>query len=417
MSRQAIVVGAGLAGLVAAIRLAQEGRDVAVYAAGHGALPLAPGVIDVLGYSAAPVASPQSELPAFLAAHPGHPLGRLGSGVLEASCSWFLKLAAPLGYQGSPQRNLFLPSAVGALRPTALVPETMAAGDLSRGGSVLIVGIRGYRDFYPQLVADNLTAAGVRSGAPIHARAVEVGMPGDANGLRPQLLARRLEEDRVRADLVSSIRLELAAEEVVGLPALLGLQHSHRVWSDLQDRIGKPVFEIPTLPPSVSGLRLQALLISVLRRAGGSLVVGATVVGARAAGGRVTALVVAGPGRQVEVRADHFVIATGGVATGGIVVDRGEAAREVVFGLPVGGGDAQAERATQYLGPHPADRLGLSVDLSLRPVGALGEPVYSNLHAAGAILGGAEPWREKSGNGTSLATGYAAAAAILGESN
>jgi len=42
-----------------------------------------------------------------------------------------------------------------------------------------------------------------------------------------------------------------------------------------------------------------------------------------------------------------------------------------------------------------------------------GEPVYENLHAAGATLAGAVPWREGSGNGLSLASGYAAASAIL----
>ena len=39
--------------------------------------------------------------------------------------------------------------------------------------------------------------------------------------------------------------------------------------------------------------------------------------------------------------------------------------------------------------------------------------MYANLHAAGAILGGAIPWKEKSGTGISVATGYAAAEAIL----
>ena len=41
------------------------------------------------------------------------------------------------------------------------------------------------------------------------------------------------------------------------------------------------------------------------------------------------------------------------------------------------------------------------------------EPVYENLHAVGATLAGAVPWREASGNGISLASGYAVAEAIL----
>ena len=39
--------------------------------------------------------------------------------------------------------------------------------------------------------------------------------------------------------------------------------------------------------------------------------------------------------------------------------------------------------------------------------------MYANLYAAGAIIGGAVPWREKSGTGISIVTGYAAAEAIL----
>ena len=42
-----------------------------------------------------------------------------------------------------------------------------------------------------------------------------------------------------------------------------------------------------------------------------------------------------------------------------------------------------------------------------------GTITYQNLHVAGATLAGAVPWREGSGNGLSLATGYAAASAIL----
>jgi glycerol-3-phosphate dehydrogenase subunit B len=41
--------------------------------------------------------------------------------------------------------------------------------------------------------------------------------------------------------------------------------------------------------------------------------------------------------------------------------------------------------------------------------------VHPNVHAAGALVAGAVPWRELSGNGLALATGLAAADAILEE--
>jgi glycerol-3-phosphate dehydrogenase subunit B len=47
----AVVIGAGTAGLVAATRLAQEGASVCVLAKGIGSTHLAPATIDVLGYA------------------------------------------------------------------------------------------------------------------------------------------------------------------------------------------------------------------------------------------------------------------------------------------------------------------------------------------------------------------------------
>jgi glycerol-3-phosphate dehydrogenase subunit B len=66
-----------------------------------------------------------------------------------------------------------------------------------------------------------------------------------------------------------------------------------------------------------------------------------------------------------------------------------------------------------YLDEQPLDRVGVAVDDLLRPTDGDGSALYENLHAAGAALAGAAPWREASGNGLSLATGYAAAGAIL----
>ena len=64
-------------------------------------------------------------------------------------------------YVGSLERNVLLPTAVGALRPAALMPATMAAGDMRLGGPVLLAGFRELRDFFPPLAAANLAAQGV----------------------------------------------------------------------------------------------------------------------------------------------------------------------------------------------------------------------------------------------------------------
>ena len=58
-------------------------------------------------------------------------------------------------------------------------------------------------------------------------------------------------------------------------------------------------------------------------------------------------------------------------------------------------------------------RAGVAVDADQRPLDASGSRLFENVLVAGATLAGAEPWREKSGDGLSLATGHRAAGFIL----
>jgi glycerol-3-phosphate dehydrogenase subunit B len=102
------------------------------------------------------------------------------------------------------------------------------------------------------------------------------------------------------------------------------------------------------------------------------------------------------------------VLATGGFAAGGLELDSHWRAREVALGLPVSGVPSEERFLPEYFGDHPMGRAGVAVDRELRPEG------HENVRVAGATLAGAQPWREKSGDGISLATGFRAAELILG---
>src|SRR5262249_27683869 len=120
-------------------------------------------------------------------------------------------------------------------------------------------------------------------------------------------------------------------------------------------------------------------------------------------------------GRPVAYRAGSFVLATGGFASGGLGLDASGRIREAVFDLPLSGvpGANEPRLASEYFDDHPISRAGVAVDEKMRAVNGGSEPVYENLHVIGAALAGAVPWREASGNGISLASGFAAAEAIL----
>jgi glycerol-3-phosphate dehydrogenase subunit B len=416
MSYDAVVIGVGLAGLTAALRLAEEGQRVLVVAKGVGATHLAPASIDVLGYDDGPVESPERALSKFAAANAGHPYRRLPVELIRASLEWFVARLGDHGYRGGLEQNFLLPTAVGAAKPTALVPAAMAAGDLRAGGRFVFVGFRGLKDFYPAYLVENLARARLPGDASVSARAVELAPPlGGEGDVSSVGFARRFDRPEFRESVLRELKGLLMPGEIVGFPAVLGLEHAAEVLHELQTGLGHHVFEVPTLPPSVQGLRLYETMTAALRRAGARLVVGSTVTGFESGGGRLEGVTAETAGRPLAYRAGSFVLASGGFASGGLELGSSWTVRETVFDLPLAGvPEAKDARfAPDYFDDHAISRAGVAVDEKLRPVNGEGTAVYENLHVAGATLAGAVPWREASGNGLSLATGYAAASAIL----
>jgi anaerobic glycerol-3-phosphate dehydrogenase len=87
-----------------------------------------------------------------------------------------------------------------------------------------------------------------------------------------------------------------------------------------------------------------------------------------------------------------------------------------VLDLPLSGLPDQAHPPTPrfvgtYLDEQPLARVGIAVDAELRAEGA------ENVIVAGAALPGAAPWREGSGEGIALASGYRAAQLLAAQSH
>ena len=399
-----VVIGAGTAGLVAGARLAEAGAAVCVIAKGVGSTHLAPGTIDVLGYAPERVDAPADGIASLAAARPDHPYALLGIDSVTAAADWFLATAAdgPLAgyaYVGSLERNLLLPTAVGVLKPSALVPETFAAGDSKGLGRLAVVGLAPLRDFHAGLCAGNLRAAG------IEATAINIDVKLDRADANTLGFARLFDDPGWRAGLSARLAPLIKSVDQVALPAVLGLRDPHAVLSELEEQLGRPVFEIPTLPPSVPGMRLFEILHHALRAAGGKLVIGAGVVSHQRTDERVVSVDTATAGSDTTYEADAFVLATGGFHSGAIAIDSHWQAEEVVLRLPLTGvpGSDQRRFVPSYFDEQPLARCGVAVDSELRAQGA------ENVIVAGASLPGSVSWREGSGEGIALASAFRAA--------
>jgi glycerol-3-phosphate dehydrogenase subunit B len=417
----AIVIGAGLGGLATALRLAEGGWRVTVLSKGLGGLPLSQGTVDVLGYAPDRVAAPLDAVEALAVARPVHPYAAIGRAAVAAGVAW-LRDRLPDLLTGDPAVNVVLPTAVGALRPTALVQFSMAAGDLAQGRALAIVGPRQLKDFTPELCAANLARQQI-GGRPIRAAAYRIDLaarPGEADSSALNY-ARGLDRPEFRRTFAAAVQGVIGDEEAVGLPALLGLT-DRTAWREVEALIGRPVFEIPLPPPSVPGLRLNDALTALAKAAGVRVVLGSQVVGATAEAGRLTAVTLHQAGRDQAWAADQFVYAPGGFESGAITLDSRGVLSERVFGLPLAGaGGADGEPADldrlitgDYWRDQALFAVGVAVDPAMRPTGPDGGPVFANLRAVGSLLAGATRWSEKSGEGIALGSAWAAADAILG---
>ncbi|NJB67476.1 glycerol-3-phosphate dehydrogenase subunit B [Desulfobaculum xiamenense] len=413
-----MVVGTGVAGMAATVFAVSRGLRVAQTGV-TGETAYTSGVMDVMGVH--PVSrkhlwtDPFAAVQAVAADIPGHPYAHVAVERVRAAMDEFIGFfrEAGLDYRTAGDRNTDVLTAMGTFKRTYAVPESMWAGvEAARDRKpCLFVGFRGLKGFSPRLLA---TVQGKRWPGLRHA---VVEFPGceETGELYPQQLAQALEFSGNREELAAAIRPHLGDAAAVGLPAVLGIYRTREVMDDLGERLGVPVFEIPSLPPSVPGLRLKEAYDEQVTRRGVSLFRQKKVLTARF--DEASDEFVLGVGfNEVEytVHARSVILATGRFLGGGLYAGRREIS-ETVFELPV---VQPAERdewhGTDFLRAegHPVNRAGVETDDSFRPVDAEGRPLFERLHACGSILAHQDWMREKCGCGVSVVSAFTAVEAL-----
>jgi glycerol-3-phosphate dehydrogenase subunit B len=115
--------------------------------------------------------------------------------------------------------------------------------------------------------------------------------------------------------------------------------------------------------------------------------------------------------REQRHTARRWVLATGGVAGGGLRAEPTGELCETALGLPVRAPAGRADWFAQRFlaeGGHPVFSAGVAADSRLRPLDAAGRVVYENVAVAGSAIAGFDPIREGCLEGVAVATGFAA---------
>ncbi len=425
MRYDCVIIGGGLSGLTCGIRLAEKGARCAVISTGMSALHFSSGSIDLFGNEGEGkiVFRPFEFLEAFIGSNPLHPYARCGSSRVREALFYFrdqLDLE-DIDLYNNDDANHFHVTTLGTLKPTFFSQRSVFNEKIrlafEKKSKIAALNFEGYRDFYPELAVINLKRNVLFRNIEISSGKILYPDYGDPQRnpfeYRSIDIARIFDTERYLEDLAAQIRTAAGDAAFAAMPAFLGITNFKRHHQLLQQLTGLLIYEIPTLPPSILGMRIDNALKSRFAALGGVYIAGDTVRGGTIAGGRLDSVFTENGGSSA-LYAGSFVLASGSFFSGGLVSEFSRV-REPVFGLRVYSHAERSKWHAQEFFPrsgHPFLEFGVETDERFNPLTDDGQRL-GNLYCTGALLPHYNPIREGSGGGVAVSTGYRAAELIL----
>jgi glycerol-3-phosphate dehydrogenase subunit B len=415
---QLAIIGTGLGGLAAGIFAKDRGIKTAQV--GHtGAITYTTGYFDLLGsLLGEQFEDPWQGLAILKKQHPKHPLASISRDEIHKALHLFSKSLNKMGVgycePGKSNIQALLPS--GICKPTISIPLTMLAGvnaKETQANTLIVdfVGLQGFsavefitnlKPYWPSLKAERVPFPDMDSGQQIFA----------------EVMARALEVPANRQRLADRIKPLLGNAKYLGLPSILGIHQPDLVHGHMEELLDIKLFEIPTMPPSVPGMRLRELFEQKFPAQGITLIPQHKVenVELNENGAK---LYFKDPFGDVEISSKATVLATGRFLSGGLKAQQHNII-ETLLNIPVNQPQGRENwYQEKYFDPsgHKINQAGVKVDNNFRPLNAKGEPINHRLFAAGTIIAHQDWVRQRCGAGVSISTAYQAvknAAKIIG---
>ena len=386
-----IIIGGGLAGLMAAATAAYRGQRVALITYGSGSLPLASGAIDF---------GSLENLPAH------HPYKKIGLKACDAAAKFFCDVAASdsLPYNGKLSAQLPIVTAVGTLKYSALVPESMDATNLFNKKKIYVASIKGLKDFYAAMLVDNLKK--YFPDKIFEIVKIDLNLLGGRDITCMDAAQILTGNEQILADGLKN--LNATEDDAIIIPPILGLEGSNSR-AEIKPQCRAEIFETTCLPPSPPGIRLQRAFVKYLQKSGVKIFENSKVVRGVVDGKKISGVVVENAVREKIFPARKVILATGGFYSDGIIMREFDNPREPIFDLPVffpTGAENWSNAQLFSDKPQGFSMTGILTNDNLNPVDESGKVLFENLHVVGANLGGADFIFERSAGGVAISSAY-----------
>ena len=425
MNFDVAIIGGGLAGLTCGITLQQRGKRCVIINNGQAAIDFASGSLDLLSRmpDGSVVENINENLTALRTALPAHPYSLLGAEKVIAKAQDFERLANALNLDliGSSEKNHWRVTGLGSLRGAWLSPNsvpTVQGNKTFPHKRIAVLGIEGYHDFQPQLLAANLVLNPQFAHCEVTSGFLNIPqldeLRQNAREFRSVNIAQLLEHKLAFNDLVREIIDSAQGANAVLLPACFGLENQEFM-NTLRDATKLALFELPTLPPSLLGMRQRIQLRRKFESLGGLMINGDSALNAHFEGDRVhcikTRLL-----EDEEIIADNFVLAAGSFFSKGLVSEF-DKIYEPVFESDIIGVEGFNDKNRfswtnhRFANPQPYQSAGVAINEHCQ-VQKCGQ-FLANLYATGNVIGGFNALELGCGSGVAVVTALAVADEIL----
>ena len=416
MKFDTIIIGGGLSGLISGIYLSPRGQRCVIISSGQSALHFSSGSFDLLNNlpDGTSVQKPLDAISELVKQAPTHPYAKLGETKfkeLAQQAEEFFKNAG-ISTQGDHEENHYRVTPMGTLKPTWLTLKNLLISENEKCLPIQhpgIFNITGFLDFYTRFIADEFLKMGAKCSIhSINFPALE-NLRKNPTEMRSVNIARVFDKQENIEELARILKAESGDCDSIILPAITGLNREDVV-DYLRKEINKPIYLLPTLPPSVPGIHTQQKLRSVFQQNGGVFMLGDNVLRADIKGNRISQIYSFNHG-DIPFVGQNFILATGSYFSQGLIAST-EKIYEPIFDLDV----TFTPNRTQWYNSdvfdtQPYQSFGIKTDSTFRCTRE--GKLFENLYAAGAILEGFNPLKEGCGAGVSILSAMYIAEQIL----